>query len=154
MSNYREGTEAFRRATRKKLEGFFGYAFTTLEREAKKKLRWRRSKGQGLGGRATGYLSHSITHNGPKISGGYMEGRWGTNVKYAKFVEGYPRPPRRHFVPFSIAPDLERWARRHGIEARGGLIVGGIDSTTPFLQPTIAAQKSRLTETLKARLTV
>lgn len=104
--------------------------------EARRKLTWR-EEGEG-GGRFTARLSRSITHvigESPKE----ITAKVGTDVKYARYVEGWPKTPKRHFVPFSKAPDLYRWAVRHGVEVgdrfKGGLQVGGV--AFPFLRPTI-----------------
>lgn len=72
--------------------------------------------------------------------GELIEGILGFNLFYAKYVHGVLVNgkwigPRRHFVPFSVAPSLERWARYKGIDTskRKGLMVGGEDKARPFL---------------------
>jgi hypothetical protein len=108
-----------------------------VESRTKGKLKWRRRPGRGLGGRATGHLANSYTHELQR-SGQDIEVIIGTGVKYAKYVEGQPRPPKRHFVKFSTAPDLFTWLIRHGVEvphSAKGWMVGGEKSVTAHLGP-------------------
>lgn len=67
----------------------------------------------------------------------------GFSLPYAKYVHGVLVDgkwlgPRRHFVPYTIAPSLEAWARMHGFdtEKSKGLMVGGVDKADPFLYRT------------------
>lgn len=108
-----------------------------LESKTKERLKWRRRKGRGLGGRATGHLANSYTHEINR-QGQDIEVTIGTSVQYARFVEGVPVAPRRHFVPFSTAPGLLEWLMRHGVnvpDSARGWVVGGTDSCTPHLGP-------------------
>jgi len=63
------------------------------------------------GGRDTGRLAGSIAAQN-EIRGSRVEMRVGTNTKYARWVEGYPTVPRRHFLPFAGHPDFAGWAHR------------------------------------------
>ena len=107
--------------------------------KAKNRLKWRTSKA-GPGGRATGALQQSI-HDKTTAKPNAITGEVSTKLKYAQYVEGYPKPPRRHFVPFRVAPGLRSWAKRHNLPGRWwgqsskGMIVGGPKSSTPFLRP-------------------
>lgn len=138
---------------------------TEVRNRAKQRLRWRKGKGAGEGGRFTARLATSIV---PKVtlSETAIEGEVKAGVPYAKYVEGWNKanqhvPVRRHFVSFETAPGLRDWARRHGILTHGrrvatlnaatgargsyyrmtplylgkGMMVGGPDSITPFLEP-------------------
>jgi len=50
----------------------------------------------------------------------------GLMSKYGRFVEGYPKATKRHFVPFDRYPAFAAWARRRGFNTtRGGLLVWG-----------------------------
>ena len=104
------------------------------------------------GGRFTGRLANSLGHIPATTKGGVetikgkdsIELRVGTNVKYARFVEGWPHPPRRHFLPYKGHPNFVKWSRRiRGTpwsEIRregGGLMVGGKKSIRPFLLPAL-----------------
>jgi len=110
-----------------------------MKQTAKSKLVWRSSKA-GPGGRASGALERSI-HDKTVGRPGLIVGTVSTNAEHAQFVEGIPKPPRRHFVPFSIAPGLRQWAKRHNVPARWwgaqakGMMVGGPKSSTPFMRP-------------------
>ena len=79
----------------------------------------------------TGRLRSSITHE-IRGQGDEILGIVGTNISYARFVE---EGTRRHFVPFSVAPGLARWAARKGIDVSGkkGMMVSG--KAQPFLGP-------------------
>ena len=96
----------------------------------------------GQGGLYSGRLSKSIRWV-MQETGNEINFAVGPNVPYARFVEGVdasgnPKPVARHFVPFSVSPDLRKWAQSKGIEvpARGGgLIVGGPGSESPFMRP-------------------
>lgn len=117
---------------------------TEIRNRAKQRLRWRKGKGAGEGGRFTARLATSIV---PKVtlSETAIEGEVKAGVPYAKYVEGWNKanqhvPVVRHRVKFRTAPGLRDWARRHGIEvpkdpSKGSLMVGGPDSITPFLEP-------------------
>lgn len=87
--------------------------------------------GGDTGGRATGLLRRSIIYRIEK-DGDRLASVIGSGLNYAKYVEYGTRP---HFVPFSIAPSLERWATSHGIDVKGrkGLKVSG--KAHPFLHP-------------------
>lgn len=104
----------------------------------------------------TGRLRSSIRGKVEERPEGVI-GRVGTNVNYAPFVEygtgligrqtafakgvsppaWYQHGPQAgHFVPFSVAPGLQRWVRRKGLNiaaSAGGIKVSG--RAQPFLQP-------------------
>ncbi len=110
-----------------------------IETAAKKRLIWRVAKG-APGGRATGRMANSIRHEParPQWWGDTLDLTVGVGVKYAKYVEGYPRFPRRHFVPFAVAPGLKLWLARHGVEVKEGskgIMTGGAISGTKFFEP-------------------
>jgi len=123
---------------------------------------------RGGKGRFTGRLAHSLGHY-PATSAGGVETirsksavvlQVGTNVKYGKYVEGWPRAPRRHFLPYAGHPDFADWSRRvRGTPLseirRGGLMVGGEKSIRPFLLPAlienIPHMNAELTKALEAK---
>lgn len=120
-----------------------GRAMMMLERvgvdmvsKTSERLKWRYSKGKGKGGRYTGLLSEyrfELERNGEEVTLTV-----GTGVKYAKYVEGWPEPPRRHFLPFSVAPDFKVWLEKHGVkvpDSAKGWMTGGEEATTPHLGP-------------------
>lgn len=81
-------------------------------------------------------------------SEGFVEGQLGFNVFYAKYVHGVLVDnkwvgPKRHFVPFRIAPSLERWARVKGfnVDNMFGMWVGGKDKARPFLYEAAMARQ-------------
>ena len=136
-----------------------------IENTAKRHLRWRNAPGAGLGGRATGRLANSLTHN-VRSSSTVVEAEVGPGVKYAKWVEGQP-VPNRHFVPFSVAPGLREWLKRHGVLTQSrkggpvkpaylgtGYVVGGEKSTTPFLEPAARMEIPRVLDDLARALRV
>lgn len=63
-------------------------------------------------GRSSGRLANSYTHEVGKTGGDRIELRVGTNTPYAKYVEGVPTIPRRHFLPFRGHKNFADWARR------------------------------------------
>ena len=131
------------------------------------------------GGRDTGHLARSITHN-ITSSPTSIEAIIGVGVEYGKYVEDAPgarlHPLKRHFVPFTTAPGLLGWVLRHIPEAklyyheergtyrghyrgRGtslqglkvkGWMVGGPGSVTPFLRPAFEAEVPGIIAQLQA----
>lgn len=101
---------------------------------------------RGGGGRDTGRLAASIAH---KVTGtaDRVQMTVGTNLEYAKFVEGFPKVPRRHFMPFAGHPAFASWAVRrlklswsqiakgpaHGRRASGGRSRGRARTGLPTL---------------------
>ncbi len=90
------------------------------------------------------------------------EGRVGTNVSYAPWVHGWQEGgtwvgPRRHFVPFSVAPGLKRWLylKAHWdlekLNKMKGIMVGG-KPPTPFLVPLLAKYKPEILDDLRKAL--
>lgn len=105
--------------------------------ETKGRLKWRYEKGKGLGGRATARLANSynsvLTREGP-----WTVLTVGSGVKYAPYVEGYPKAPRRHYLSFATAPEFKVWLERHGVDVPDGAkgwMTGGEGATTPHLGP-------------------
>jgi hypothetical protein len=79
----------------------------------------------------------------------------GAGVPYAKFVEGWPTPPRRHFVPFAVAPDYRRWLYLHGVDVpknAKGWMAGGPNSSTPFLRPAFQQNAPRMIQDVQAAM--
>ena len=154
--NVRTGLTAFANLTQQRVERAMDVAAVVVESDVKSRLKWRYKRGRGLGGRATGHLAkyaHTI-----KTIGTTTETTIGPGVDYAKYVEGYPQAPRRHFVSFKTAPGLLEWAMRHmgtiysvriskntgksyvsrkriDLDLGGGMMVGGEAGTTPHLGP-------------------
>jgi hypothetical protein len=92
----------------------------------------------GVTGRLAKDAKHVLIHKGERI-----ESHLGFNLPYAKYVhgvnaEGKWLAPRRHFVPYAIAPSLEAWARMHGFDTSKskGLMVWGEEKADPFLYRT------------------
>jgi len=118
-----------------RLYKFFGRHGLNIVGDAQRALH------RGGRGRFTGRLATSYGVE-VAISPGQVEMRAGTNVEYAKFVEGYPQPPRRHFLPYRGHPAFATWARRVArVPARtlqkGGMMVGGPKSVRPHFIPSI-----------------
>lgn len=73
-------------------------------------------------------------------------------MHYAKYVEGWNshgehKPIARHYVPFKVAPDLQKWLLRRnvkGAEKAKGWMVGGPSFPSPFMQPELEAQESQI----------
>lgn len=89
----------------------------------------------GVTGRLEKDAYHTLHHIGDNV-----QSTIGFSLPYAKYVHGVLvngkwLGPRRHFVPYAVAPSLEAWARMHGFdtEKSKGLMVGGIDKADPFL---------------------
>lgn len=129
--NVRAGLVAFQNVSQQRAERAMEVACVVVESAAKGKLKWRYRRGMGLGGRATGRLANSYAHR-IKTVGTVIEGTIGPGVHHAKYVEGYPQPPRRHFTS---APGLIEWVWRHLHKRVTGMIVGGAQGTTPHLGP-------------------
>jgi hypothetical protein len=134
---------------------------TKIRAKAQQRLKVRLVKGSGMGGRFMGRLAESIVPT-VAVTPLMIEGKVTVGVPYGKYVEGWNSdnqhiPVRRHYVPFSVAPLLKVWAQRKGLFDRfvkthggkglalrkwslspnaKGMVVGGPDSITPFLQPT------------------
>jgi hypothetical protein len=122
-----------------------------IQAAARKRLVWRRGV-DGPGGRFTGRLAGSIAVN---IKDRGLAADIGPGVKYAKHVEGVPQPPRRQFVPFSIAPELRIWLERHGVPVppnAKGWMVGGERSSTPFMRPAAEEQIPKILKLAESRL--
>jgi len=141
-----------------------------IQSAARKRLVWRRGV-DGPGGRFTARLAGSIAVN---IKDRGLAADIGPGVKYARFVEGYPTPPKRHFVPFDVAPGLREWLERHGVIAkskvktsffqnvmqflgifrgrRPGWMVGGPKSSTPFMRPAAEEQLPKILKLAESRL--
>ncbi len=109
----------------------------------------------------SGLLRAMITSRITERQGG-VEGRVGTNVGYAPFVHGWQEGgswigPRRHFVPFSVAPGLKLWLKRKAhwdpkkLERMKGIMVGG-KPPTPFLIPLLAKYKPEILADLRQAL--
>lgn len=109
----------------------------------------------------TGRLRSAITSRITEQRGG-VEGRVGTNVGYAPWVHGWYEGgewvgPRRHFVPFSVAPGLKLWLKRKAhwdpkkLERMKGIMVGG-KPPTPFLIPLLAKYKPEILADLRQAL--
>ncbi|MDI6872098.1 MAG: HK97 gp10 family phage protein [Bacillota bacterium] len=110
----------------------------------------------------SGNLRASIGHKVDQLPDG-VEGRVGTRkLVYALFVHGWLEGgrwvgPRRHFVPFSVAPGLKRWLylKAHWdperLERMKGIMVGG-KPPTPFLIPLLAKYKPEILADLRQAL--
>lgn len=124
--------EQQRRATTAMMRGA-----NEVKNAAQRRLVFRTSKA-GPGGRSDGTLARSIAARLEKSTPTEISAVVAPGVSYARYVEGYPTPPRRHFLPFAVAPDLMRWLDKHGIivpaKAKGWM-VGGPQSSTPYLRP-------------------
>ncbi|MEO0132598.1 MAG: hypothetical protein ABIK73_06710 [candidate division WOR-3 bacterium] len=92
------------------------------------------------GGRATGMLANSLAFEVVSSKRAIIS-TIGTNLEYGKYVEF---GTRSHFVPFSVAPQLMLWAKRHGFNVmkRGGMKVSG--RAIPFLRPALDKNKERI----------
>ena len=124
----------------------------------------------GISGRLKNDIIFQVRDQGEKV-----EGQLGFSVFYAKYVHGVKvggrwLGPKRHFVPFRVAPDLERWARLKGVSAGGwknqwgnnwakksgrdiskmnGMWVGGQDKANPFLHEAAESQRSAMITAFK-----
>lgn len=138
----------------------------SLRNGMNRRLVWRSARG-APGGRATGQLARSIAYN-VKSTPHRIEGEVGAGVDYAKYIEGWNsrnehKPIERHFVPFDKHPGLLKWALRHGVRVYrstktgkmlkrqgkygklgGGLMIGGPDFPSPFMQPELEAQTPQI----------
>jgi hypothetical protein len=105
---------------------------------------------RGGRGRFTGRLANSYSSYPASSEGGVeitqrnaeVILRVGSNVAYARYVEGWPRAPRRHFLPYKGHPGFVRWARSvakvpWSAIRRGGMMVGGQKSIRPALGPAL-----------------
>ncbi|HEC88459.1 MAG TPA: hypothetical protein ENI52_03990 [Thermoplasmata archaeon] len=65
-------------------------------------------------------------------------------ARYAKFVEGFPQPTRRHFHSWEHDYGFRKWAQRRGFDTsriQGGLLVWGY--ATKFFQKAIETIKPK-----------
>lgn len=150
-----KGIQQVRQRQLRKGERALGLVAADVKSDASSRLKWRSRTGRGQGGRATGRQADAICFD-VRTRGGVSEARIGSGTKYGRFVEGFPKAPRKHYVPFKTAPGLRDWARHHGIIFTGkdgraraawrgkGMIVGGESSTTPFLEPAVKAKAPRM----------
>ena len=120
---------------------------------------------RGGKGRFTGRLASSLDHEPANKEGGVETLRSksaitlqvGTNVEYGKYAEGWPRAPRRHFLPYAGHPDFVTWSKRIRRTPlseirRGGLMVGGPKSIRPFLLPALIENISYMNSQLETAL--
>lgn len=124
----------------------------------------------GISGRLKNDINFQVVEKGDNL-----EGQLGFSVFYAKYVHGVKVGgkwvgPKRHFVPFSIAPDLARWARLKGVDTgswksqwgnnwaqksgrdlskMNGMWVGGKDKANPFLHDAAESQRSAMMTAFK-----
>lgn len=133
-------------------------ATNDFQNKARRRLVWRNAPG-APGGRATGQLSRSI-QTAVDSTPHRIEGQIGVGVHYGKYVEGWNsmgehKPIRKHYVPFKVAPDLQKWLLRHGVEGAEnakGWMVGGPDFPSPFMQPTLEEEQPRYAARFAAAL--
>ena len=97
-------------------------------------------------------IERQAKHNVPKATGalgkaikallGFPTAVVAVMPKYGRFVEGYPKATKRHFVPFDKYPAFAAWARRRGHDtSRGGLLVWGY--ATKFFSKAIATVRPK-----------
>jgi hypothetical protein len=116
-----------------------------------------RTSAEGPGGRSDGHLANSIVVSGLRSTPTLISVRVGPGVAYARYVEGYPQAPRRHFLSFKTAPDLMRWLLKHNVDVppnAKGWMVGGPRSVTPFMRPAADEIAPKLIPQLAAALRV
>ena len=118
---------------------------------AQRILVWRKSKA-GPGGRASGTLARSVAAQ-VTVNPTSVVALVGTGQAYAKFVEGWPMPPKWHIVPFSKAPEYRRYLELHGVKvpkSATGWPAGGPNSSTPFLRPSFKENAPRFVQDVEA----
>jgi hypothetical protein len=114
----------------------------------------KRQAPSGVSSRLRTSITHEVAGRGNTI-----EGRVGTNVEYAPFVHGELvggqwKGPRRHFVPFSVAPGLKLWLKRKAgwdpkrLDKMKGIMVGG-KPPQPFLIPLLAKYRPEILDELR-----
>lgn len=113
-----------------------------LKKRSKGRLTYNKLDGVS-GGRDMGILAKSLAHQITYRQRGIIQGRWGTGLDYGPYVES---GTREHFLPFEFFPEIERWARRHGlpVDNMWGMTVGGKDSGHPYLKPVAEEAKDEM----------
>lgn len=176
-----EGIKRYTAEQNKLFRGTMKKGCIMLQSDAKGRLKWRERPGKGLGGRATGALAR-IPYE-VKSGKESVEGTVGIGVTYGPYVEGWNSrgehvPTVRHFLPFvnragQLNEGLYQWAMRHGLliwqsrktgrmtkrpgkygSLSGGLMVGGEQSTTPFLEPAADATLPKILQMFQQALAV
>lgn len=162
QDNLTPGLQRYSAALQARMTGTIEKGCQGLQNKATETLKWKGSP-TAPGGRATGRLADSY-RNVVVGSPTRVEGTVFTNVDYAGYVEDAPgwrnHPLTRHFVPFSVAPDLQSWVQSHimttyqtRLAASGriytrtrktddasrfkGWMVGGPNSVAPHLLPAL-----------------
>ena len=131
----RRNIEKYARETDKKALAFTVKWLRYLSIQSKRRLTKNMLDGAS-GGQDTNLLRGGITYDVNMSKKGLIMGRWGSHLPehYAADVEF---GTREHFLPFEFFPQIERWARRHGlpVENMWGMTVGGEGSGHPYLGP-------------------